>query len=91
MKSTGRKLTVSPGQALANILHRGEVGALIREAIALLLDTGDLPNTQLYLAEEEPLDPGDRELAELPRSVVQRQLLRSRKQSRVGWPLANQG
>jgi hypothetical protein len=54
MENPGHELPVPKAETLANILHRGEVGALIREAIAKLIETGDLPSTRTFSREEGP-------------------------------------
>jgi hypothetical protein len=45
MKNIGHQLPAPTVQVLPSILHRAEVAALIREAIALLIETGELPRT----------------------------------------------
>ena len=45
MKNIGHQLPVPTAQVLPSILHPAELAALIREAIALLIETGELPRT----------------------------------------------
>ena len=61
MGNIGHQLPVPTAQVLPNILHPAELAALIREAIALLIETGELPRTHAgpRLREKGALEPGD--------------------------------
>jgi len=61
MGNIGHQLPVPTAQVLPNILHPAELAALIREAIVLLIETGELPRTHAgpRLREKGALEPGD--------------------------------
>lgn len=61
MGNIGHQAPVPTAQVLPSILHPAELAALIREAIALLIETGELPRTHAgpRLREKGALEPGD--------------------------------
>ena len=88
MGNIGRQLPVPTAQVLPNILHPAEFAALIREAIALLIETGELPRTHAgpRLREKGALEPGDPKVSQelmAPSRGVSRIWHTARRASRI--------
>ena len=88
MGNIGRQLPVPTAQVLPNILHPAELAALIREAIALLIETGELPRTHAgpRLREKGALEPGDPKVSQelmAPSRGVSRIWHTARRASRI--------
>jgi len=88
MGNIGHQLPVPTAQVLPNILHPAELAALIREAIALLIETGELPRTHAgpRLREKGALEPGDPKVSQelmAPSRGVSRIWHTARRASRI--------